>query len=264
MKKRLIIITLILVLLATLGVLAVFAVRYHWFEEVAVEDGFPIAEFAEDEPSSGTVEAFPADIPDYLGTDTVVLNDNKPNFTKYDIEKISGERYSNLDSRGRCGAAVAMIDYTMMPTEKRGDIGDIKPSGWNQEKYPGIVNSDPPYLYNRCHLIAYMLTGQNANEKNLITGTRYFNSELMLPYENQVAHFLYDEDTPDRDGNYKHVLYRVTPYFKGSELVARGVEIEAYSVEDEGKSLSLHVFIYNVQPGIEIDYRTGESRETHE
>ena len=147
-----------------------------------------------------------------------------------------------------------------MPTEERGDIGDIRPSGWNQEKYPGIVNSEPPYLYNRCHLIAFMFTGQNANPENLITGTRYFNSELMLPYENQVAQYLYDEDTPDRNGEYKHVLYRVTPYFKDAELVARGVEMEAYSVEDSGKSLSFHVFIYNVQPGIEINYLTGESR----
>lgn len=242
-KRKILAGIVIIVFLAVLGVLALFAVKNHWFER---------RQSAEAESVEG--------IPDYSGTDVIILNDNKPSFTAEEIESITGENYSSLDALGRCGPAIARLDYSMMPTEERGDIGDIRPSGWNQEKYPGIVNSEPPYLYNRCHLIAFMFTGQNANPENLITGTRYFNSELMLPYENQVAQYLYDEDTPDRNGEYKHVLYRVTPYFKDAELVARGVEMEAYSVEDSGKSLSFHVFIYNVQPGIEINYLTGESR----
>lgn len=271
-EKRILLILLLTVFIVVLGILAYLATKNRWFEKGAgsrtvqpdssgseVAPDFPFAVFSEDEESLSTVECFPRDIPDYLGFDTVIISDNKPNFTKYDIEHIEGEHYSKLDSLGRCGSAYAMIDYSMMPTEERGDIGDIKPSGWNQEKYPGVVNSEPPYLYNRCHLIAFMLTGQNANEKNLITGTRYFNAELMLPYETEVAQYLYDNDKADLNGNYKRVLYRVTPYFKENELVARGVELEAYSVEDEGKSLSIHVFIYNVQPGVDIDYLTGES-----
>ena len=138
-----------------------------------------------------------------------------------------------------------------MPTEERGEIGQIKPSGWVQKKYEGIVDSQPPYLYNRCHLIAYALTGQNANEKNLITGTRYMNATTMLLWEEKVLRYL------DKSDN--HVLYRVTPYFKDKDLLARGVEMEAYSVEDRGKSLCFHVFVYNIQPGIGIDYLTGES-----
>lgn len=256
-----------IIVIAVLGTAAFFATKYKWFEsgqgdisrdiEIPV---FPTVNYSDDEPSRSVVDTFPDDIPEYSGYDTVVLDDNRPNFTQYDLEHIAGESFSELDSLGRCGTAVAMIDYTMMPTDPREDIGDVKPSGWKQEKYPGIVNSKPPYLYNRCHLIAYMLTGQNAKVENLITGTRYFNSELMLQYENQVAHYLYEAEKPDEEGRYDRVLYRVTPYFKGKELVARGVEIEAYSVEDKGDSLSIHVFIYNVQPGIEIDYKTGESR----
>ncbi len=135
-----------------------------------------------------------------------------------------------------------------MPTEERGDIGMIRPTGWKQEKYPGIIDSEPPYLYNRCHLIAYAMTGQNANEKNLITGTHYMNTEGMLPYEKMVLRYLDDHDD--------QVLYRVTPYFSESELLARGVEMEAYSVQDEGEGICFHVFVYNVQPGIIIDYQT--------
>ena len=146
-----------------------------------------------------------------------------------------------------------MLERTMMPSEQRGPIGDVKPTGWVQEKYPGIVDSEPPYLYNRCHLIAYSMTGQNANELNLITGTRYMNATTMLSYEEQVLRYLDNSDN--------HVLYRVSPYFKGSELLARGVELEAYSVEDNGKGVCFHVFLYNVQPVIEIDYSTGQSRE---
>lgn len=140
-----------------------------------------------------------------------------------------------------------------MPTVERGDIGSIRPSGWYQAKYEGIVDSTPPFLYNRCHLIAYCLTGQNANEKNLITGTRYLNVNGMLPFEEQVARYL--------DQNDHHVLYRVTPIFEGDNLLASGVLMEAYSVEDEGSGISFCVYCYNVQPGISIDYRTGENRK---
>lgn len=139
-----------------------------------------------------------------------------------------------------------------MPVEQRGAIGNIKPTGWVQKKYPGIVDSEPPYLYNRSHLIAYSMTGQNENELNLITGTRYMNATTMLSYEKQVLRYLDNSDN--------HVLYRVSPYFKGAEKLARGVELEAYSVEDNGEGICFHVFLYNVQLGIEIDYATGESR----
>ena len=174
-----------------------------------------------------------------------------PGFSENDYELIRGEYYSELDYLGRCGVVYANIDSSMRPTEERGSIGMIKPSGWNQAKYEGYVDSKPPYLYNRCHLIAYALTGQNANELNLITGTRYFNVTSMLPFEERVMRYL--------DSSDNHVLYRVTPYFKDEELVARGVEIEAYSIEDNGRGISFHVFVYNYQPGIEINYLTGES-----
>ncbi len=201
--------------------------------------------------SQSIVDAFPEQIPEYSGKDVIELNDNAPCFNAYDYETIEGEYYTPLDALGRCGTAFAKIDHGMMPTEKRKSIGDIKPTGWNQNKYPGIVNSEPPYLYNRSHLIAFGLTGQNANELNLITGTRHMNAEVMLPYEEQVMRYL--------DYSDNHVLYRVSPYFKDNELLARGVEMEAYSIEDRGEGISYHVFIYNVQPGIDIDYVTGEN-----
>lgn len=202
--------------------------------------------------SSPTVVKDAGNIPEFSGADYVLLNNNRPNFVEKDFQEISGENFSNLDRLGRCGTAVAMLDRSMMPTEARGEIGQIKPSGWQQAKYEGYVDSNPPYLYNRCHLIAYALTGQNANELNLITGTRYFNVTAMLPFEEQVMKYLDNSDN--------HVLYRVIPYFKGNELVARGVEMEAYSMEDQGAGVCYHVFVYNHQPGIEIDYKTGESR----
>ena len=209
--------------------------------------------FQPDEPSRSIVDAAPGLIPEYTGTDVIALNNNVPNFTAYDLSHTAGETYSDLDLLGRCGTAVALLDRTMMPTEPRGEIGSIKPSGWVQEKYPGIIDSEPPYLYNRSHLIAYAMTGQNANEKNLITGTRYLNMELMQPYEIKVLKYL--------DYSDNHVLYRVSPYFKGVELVARGVELEAYSVEDGGEGVCFHVFLYNVQPGITITYLTGDNQE---
>lgn len=202
--------------------------------------------------SQSIVESSPDEIPEFSGEDYIIINDNQPEFNEADFENITGEHYSDLDWLGRCGIATAMLHRSMMPTEERGSIGMIQPSGWNQEKYPGYVESNPPYLYNRCHLIAFALTGQNANEENLITGTRYMNATTMLPFEMEVMEYLDNSDN--------HVLYRVTPYFKGNELLARGVEIEAYSVEDKGKGVCFHVFVYNYQPGIELDYQTGESR----
>lgn len=202
--------------------------------------------------SQSIASSDPSSIPDYQGEDYIVLNDGLPCFNSWDIENITGEHYSELDRLGRCGVAYAMLDRSMMPTGKRGDIHQIKPSGWRQKKYEGLVDSDPPYLYNRSHLIAYALAGEEANELNLITGTRYMNAETMLPWEEEVMRFL--------EGSNDHVLYRVTPYFKGDELLSRGVEMEAYSVEDEGRSICYHVFVYNVQPGIVLDYSTGNNR----
>lgn len=200
--------------------------------------------------SRSIVESDPERIPDYFGEDYIVLDDGKPCFNEWDLENITGEHYSELDSLGRCGCAYALLDRTMMPNKKREDIGYIKPTGWKQRKYEGIVDADPPFLYNRSHLIARALTGQDANERNLITGTRYMNATTMLPWEEMVMRHI-------EDGNV-HVLYRVTPYFKGDELLARGVEMEAYSVEDKGR-LCYHVFVYNIQPGIVLDYATGKN-----
>ena len=201
--------------------------------------------------SLSIVEEDPGSIPDYSGEDYIVLNHGVPCFNSWDLNNITGENFSNLDSMGRCGPAIAMLDRSMMPSGKRGEIGQIKPSGWVQNKYEGIVDAKPPFLYNRSHLIAYALTGQNDNELNLITGTRYMNATTMLPWEEMVMRYLDNTDN--------HVLYRVTPYFRDNELLARGVEMEAYSVEDAGKSICYHVFIFNVQPGIIIDYATGEN-----
>lgn len=182
----------------------------------------------------------------------IEINGNVPQFSEIDKERTDAfEMYSDLDCLGRCGAAYANICKELMPVEKRGEIGHIKPSGWVQEKYAGIVNSNPPYLYNRCHLIGFQLAGENANEKNLITGTRYLNISGMLVWENQVAEYVKETEN--------HVLYRVTPIFVKNELVCRGVHIEAWSVEDEGRGICFSVFCPNVQPGITIDYTTGES-----
>lgn len=189
-------------------------------------------------------------IPEFNGKDAyVVLNNNEPNFTKEDITTKSFEKYSKLDNLGRCGVAFANVGKDIMPTEERGSIGQVKPSGWQTIKY-GIV--DGKYLYNRCHLIGYQLTGENANRENLVTGTRYLNIDGMLDFENDIADYV------KKTGN--HVLYRVTPIFQGSELVCRGVQMEALSVEDNGKGIKFNVFAYNAQPGVEIDYSTGKSK----
>ena len=203
-----------------------------------------------------TEEAFttPAfNVPPFSGEPYVEINGNIPFFEESDYTTDPFERYSPLDGLGRCGVAYANVCRDLMPTEERGEIGSIKPTGWVQQKYEGIVDSKPPYLYNRCHLIAYCLAAENANELNLITGTRYMNVKGMLPFEERVAKYL--------DQNDHHVLYRVTPVFTGKNLLADGVLIEAYSVEDSGAGICFCVYCYNVQPGIEIDYRTGESQE---
>ena len=190
------------------------------------------------------------DIPDYSGQPYVVLEDNWPDFDVGDLTLEAFETYSELDALGRCGPAYANICLEIMPTEPRGDIGQVKPSGWQTAKYDCV---DGKYLYNRCHLIGYQLAGENANRKNLITGTRYMNVEGMLPFENMV------DDYVENTGN--HVLYRVTPVFEGANLVASGVQLEAFSVEDEGEGVCFNVYVYNVQPGVGIDYATGESWE---
>lgn len=189
-------------------------------------------------------------IPAYDGVAFVEVNNNNPLFETEDLTTEAFEMYSELDLLGRCGVAYANVCSELMPTGERGAIGMIKPSGWHTVKYPEVI--EDLYLYNRCHLLGYQLTGENANEKNLITGTRYMNVEGMLPFENEVAEYVRETDN--------HVLYRVTPVFSGNNLVADGVLMEAYSVEDSGKGVSFCVFVYNVQPEIEIDYKTGESK----
>ena len=189
-------------------------------------------------------------VPEYDGNPAAIIHDNVPFFTTEEISDIPFETYSPLDELGRCQTAYANICKELMPTEEREGIGYIKPTGWKQAKYDTkVTGMDSPYLYNRCHLIAFELAGENANEQNLITGTRYMNVSGMLPYENQVAKYV------RQTGH--HVLYRVTPVFAGDELVVRGVLIEAASVEDN--DCIFCVYCYNVCPGVTIDYQTGDS-----
>lgn len=188
------------------------------------------------------------DIPEYSGEPYITINDNQPDFTDSDLTTEAFENYSDLDDLGRCGVAYANICMDLMPTEERGSISQVKPSGWHSVRYDNV---DGKSLYNRCHLIGWQLAGENANEKNLITGTRYLNVDGMLPFENMVADYVKETDN--------HVLYRVTPIFNGNNLVASGVEMEAMSVEDRGEGILFHVYCYNVQPGITIDYATGDS-----
>ena len=189
-----------------------------------------------------------SEIPEYQDSPYVIINNNKPNFEEKDFDSECFEKYSKLDALGRCGVAYANICKETMPPkgDERGDISSVKPTGWKQKKYNG------EYLYNRCHLIGYQLSDEDANELNLITGTRYFNVEGMLPFENKVAEYL-------KENKDNHVLYRVTPIYEGTNLLASGVQMEAYSIEDNGKGVCFNVYIYNVQPGITIDYATGKS-----
>lgn len=187
-------------------------------------------------------------IPKYSGSPYIKVHNNVPFFKKSDLTKKVFEKYSKLDALGRCRTAYANICKATMPTEKRGRIGMVKPSGWHTVKYNNV---DGKYLYNRCHLIGYQLTAENANERNLMTGTRYLNVDGMLPFENMVADYVKETNN--------HVLYRVTPMYTDDNLLADGVLMEAESVEDKGKGISYCVYVYNVQPGIKIDYETGDS-----
>lgn len=200
----------------------------------------------QNEPVQGQVSL--ANIPEYSGEPYVAVNGNIPEFENESADQEAFEQYSDLDELGRCETATADIGQELMPTEKRGAIGQVKPTGWHTVKYDNV---DGKYLYNRCHLIGYQLTGENANEENLITGTRYMNVEGMLPFEDMVADYIKETDN--------HVLYEVVPVYEDDDLVAKGVEMMGYSLEDEGESISFNVFVYNVQPGITIDYATGES-----
>lgn len=188
------------------------------------------------------------DIPEYTDEIYITVNNNVPNFNEVDYRTESFEKYSKLDKLGRCGVAFANIGKETMPKEndEREDISRIYPTGWEQEKYGG------EYLYNRCHLIGYQLSAENDNELNLITGTRYFNVSGMLPFENMIAEYLKENEN-------NHVLYRVTPIFENNNLLASGVQMEAYSIEDKGKGVCFNIYVYNVQEGILIDYKTGES-----
>ena len=228
MKRRILCTSLIAVLLASL---------------------FGCATLPQERPQEDAVTITIDEVPVYSGDPYVVINDNEPSFSSEELESDSFESYGELDDLGRCTIAFANLSSELMPQGERGSIGQVKPSGWQTVRYDSV---DGKYLYNRCHLIGWQLSGENANERNLITGTRYMNTEGMLPFENMVA-----DHIKETDG---HVLYRVTPIFVEDELVARGVQMEAYSIEDAGASICFNVFVYNVQPGIEIDYSDGSSR----
>lgn len=212
-----------------------------------------IAEADQDEKklaaSLGMIDFDLDTIPEYSGEAYVAINGNEPVFTEDDLTTKAYEFYSELDHLGRCGVTVACLGEELMPTEDRESISHVKPSGWVQGQYDFV---DGNSLYNRCHLIGFQLAGENANEKNLITGTRYMNTIGMLPFENMVADYIKET------GN--HVMYRVTPIYDGDNLVASGVQMEGYSVEDEGEGIYFNVYAYNVQPGVEIDYATGENQ----
>ena len=206
--------------------------------------GFAIFFISNEEPSFVEIN----DIPEFTDAPSIVINNNEPDFKEENYSGDSYEYYSDLDKLGRCGYAIANIGKDLMPTQPREEIGMVKPSGWHLVKYDGI---DGDFLFNRCHVIGFQLTGENANPKNLITGTRYMNTQGMLPYENMVAEYIRRTDN--------HVLYRVTPIFEGNNLVCSGVQMEAKSVEDDGEGIKFNVYCYNVQPGVTIDYKTGES-----
>ena len=187
-----------------------------------------------------------AEVPEYDGVPYVEINDNEPEFTEAELTTESYEEYSELDPLGRCGTAEACIGEDLMPDGEREDISEVEPTGWENREYDIV---DGGYVYNRCHLIGFQLSGENANEENLITGTRYMNTEGMFPFENMVAEYVQETDN--------HVMYRVTPVFEGDDLVASGVQMEAESVEDGGAGICFNIYVYNVQPEIIIDYSTG-------
>lgn len=230
------------IILFFLFILAGFLVIFYYKEEIRI--------WLKKEKRESQISYNIGDIPPYSGNDYVILNNNEPLFEEQDYSIVSFEKYSELDSLGRCGQAFANIGFDLMPTKERGSIGMIKPTGWHTVKYEHISGK---YLYNRCHLIGYQLTGENANKKNLITCTRHMNTKGMLEFENKVATYI--KETRN------HVLYRVTPIFEGDNLLVNGVQIEAYSVEDHGKGIQFNVYVYNVQEGIQIDYATGNSKQ---
>ena len=216
--------------------------------KVAAED-HSAEEKGSDSESYVTVD----DVPAYSGEPYVEVNDNQPEFTEEELTTVSYEDYSELDELGRCQSAEACIGQDLMPTETRESISSVKPTGWKNKSYDTV---DGGYVYNRCHLIGFQLTGENANEETLITGTRYMNVEGMLPFEDEVAAYIKETDN--------HVMYRVTPVFEGDDLIASGVQMQAESVEDDGAGISFNVYVYNVQPYVVIDYRTGENWEGDE
>ncbi len=268
MKKTLLVIVIVLAVLGVIGGLDDTDTSLPHSPEISIEEN--LADKKEKEESSATDENektpltedkqsyIPAlkasavdlkNIPAYSGKAYVAVNNNIPYFTDEEHTTTSFEKYSYLDSLGRCGVAFANIGVDIMPTEERDSIGSVKPSGWHTVKYENV---DGKYLYNRCHLIGYQLSGENANEKNLITGTRYMNVNGMLPFENMVADYV--KETKN------HVLYRVTPIFEGNNLLATGVLMEALSMEDNGDGICFNVFCYNEQPGITINHTNGDSK----
>ena len=252
-KQKLWLALLALIVIVTVGI-SNDNIRNYIEEVIDGQDVFAVAENALDDVIKGktgsTKASFNLDtIPEFNGEPYVIINNNKPSFEEKYFNTKSFEEYSQLDSLGRCGVAFANIGKDLMTTEPRGEIGMVKPSGWQIAKYDFV---DGKYLYNRCHLVGFQLAGENANNKNLITGTRYLNVEGMLPFENAIAEYVKTKN--------KHVLYRVTPIFKDRNLVASGVQMEAESVEDKGKSICFNVYVYNNQPGVEIDYKNGKSK----
>ena len=231
-----------LIILLILGIISIVAALYESYSlDKEINNG---------EQKIETVSHDFLEIPEYNYENYVVINDNNPNFNEEDMDNVNSfEKYSELDNLGRCGTAYANIGKDLMPTSERESIGSIKPSGWHTVKYDNISGK---YLYNRCHLIGFQLTGENANPKNLITCTRQMNTVGMIKFENRVANYVKETNN--------HVLYRVTPIYDNDNLLAKGVQIEAYSVEDKGKGIKFNVFVYNVQDGIEIDYKTGDSK----
>jgi DNA-entry nuclease len=239
-KKTLSLICILIVLVLAFG---------KWGGSLFNGDIFPEIDDVVTESTNTGIKVSLDDIPEFSGSPYVAINDNQPSFTEDDYTTKAFEEYAELDRLGRCGVTFACVGREIMPTEKRGDIGMVKPTGWVTAKYDFV---DGRYLYNRCHLIGHQLTGEDANTSNLITGTRYMNTQGMLPFENMIADYVKETDN--------HVLYRVTPIFDGDNLVANGVQMEAWSVEDDGEGICFNVYCYNVQPGVEIDYATGKSR----
>ena len=239
-----------------MAVLILFSFTACEEEEVvqALDIAIAVMENMEDRQDSGSLESEAStslvEIPEFSGDAYIAINGNVPFFVEEEYTTESYEYYSELDELGRCGVTIACIGIDIMPTEDRGEIGSVKPSGWHSVKYDIV---DGKYLYNRCHLIGFQLAGENANKQNLITGTRYLNIEGMLPFENLVADYVKETEN--------HVLYRVTPIFEGEDLVAQGVVMEGWSVEDDGEGVCFCVYAYNAQPGIVIDYATGDSWE---